>query len=62
MNSPRQFTIVLRAERGVDAVRVLRALLKIAGRRFGLKCLSCAPADEIRHPPGEAGHEGLAKP
>jgi len=34
------FTLILRAERGVDAIRALRALLKVTLRRYGLKCLS----------------------
>jgi hypothetical protein len=34
------FIIALRAERGVDAIRALRAALKILGRRFGLRAIS----------------------
>jgi hypothetical protein len=44
--TPRQFTITLRAEPGVqDPVRELKALLKVALRQHGLKCLLCAPED-----------------
>ena len=42
--SPRQFTVTLRAPVGtVDAERRLAAVLKIALRRFGFRCLLCAP-------------------
>jgi hypothetical protein len=34
------FTIQFRAERGVDPVRALRALLKASLRQFGLRCIS----------------------
>jgi hypothetical protein len=34
------FVVRLRAERGVDAIRALRALLKVALRRFGLRAVS----------------------
>jgi hypothetical protein len=34
------FLVRLRALPGVDAVRALRAALKVLLRRFGLKCLS----------------------
>jgi hypothetical protein len=34
------FVIRLRPEKGVDPVRALRALLKVALRRFGLRAVS----------------------
>jgi len=34
------FTLELRPEPGVDPVLALRALLKIALRRFGLRCVA----------------------
>jgi hypothetical protein len=34
------FTVTLRAEPGVDPVRALRALLKIALRKFGLRAIA----------------------
>jgi hypothetical protein len=37
------FTLTFRPEPGVDGARALRALLKIALRRLGLKCVA---ADE----------------
>jgi hypothetical protein len=37
------YKLVLRPERGVDAERALRRLLKIALRTFGLKCISVEP-------------------
>jgi hypothetical protein len=33
------YTIAFRPEPGVDAIRALRAILKIALRRFGMKAL-----------------------
>jgi hypothetical protein len=33
------FVLRLQAQRGVDPVRSLRALLKVALRRFGLRCV-----------------------
>jgi hypothetical protein len=33
------FVIRLRAEKGVDALRALRAALKVLGRRFGLRAV-----------------------
>jgi len=37
---PRQiFLIHLRAEEGIDALRALRAALKMLGRRFGLRAV-----------------------
>jgi hypothetical protein len=35
---PRAFLLRLEAKRGVDPIRALRALLKLALRRFGLRC------------------------
>jgi hypothetical protein len=34
------FTLVLRAEPNIDAIRALRALLKVALRRFGLRVIA----------------------
>jgi hypothetical protein len=34
------FTVVLRAEPGVNPVLALRAALKLALRKFGLRCVS----------------------
>jgi hypothetical protein len=34
------FTLELRPEPGVDPVLALRALLKVALRRFGLRCVA----------------------
>jgi hypothetical protein len=39
------FIMTLRSEPGVDGIRMLRALLKLAWRRFGLRCIA---AREIR--------------
>jgi hypothetical protein len=41
------YILTLRAEPGVDDTRALRALLKAALRRYGLRCLSIdrAPPD-----------------
>jgi hypothetical protein len=41
---PRTFTLTLRVLPGVDGTRALRALLKTALRKFGLRCVS---AEEI---------------
>jgi hypothetical protein len=35
---PRVFVLRLTPKRGVDPIRALRALLKLALRRFGLRC------------------------
>jgi hypothetical protein len=35
------FVLRLRPEPGVDPIRSLRGLLKVALRRFRLRCLSC---------------------
>ena len=41
---PRQFSIVLRADKGVtDAERRLAMVLRYALRAHGLRCLLCAP-------------------
>ena len=37
--APRQITLTLRPEPGVNSTRALRGLLKIALRTFGLRCL-----------------------
>jgi hypothetical protein len=43
------YLLVLRAEKGVlDPVRALRALLKTALRRFGLRCISADEEGERR--------------
>jgi hypothetical protein len=36
------FTLVLRPEPHVDAIRAVRGALKVLRRRFGLKCISIA--------------------
>jgi hypothetical protein len=41
------FVLRLRAEPGVDAIRALRALLKVALRRHGLRCTSIKQ-EEVR--------------
>jgi hypothetical protein len=44
MTEPRQFSLVLRAAPGVaDPARELRALLKVALRRHGFRCLLLTP-------------------
>jgi hypothetical protein len=35
------YELHLRPEPGVDAVRALRGVLKVALRQFGMKCTSC---------------------
>jgi hypothetical protein len=35
------YELHLRPEPGVDAIRALRALLKVALRQFGMKCIGC---------------------
>jgi hypothetical protein len=45
MNTPSKperptFTVTLRAEPGVNPILALRSLLKIALRRFGLRCVA----------------------
>jgi len=34
------FTLTFRAEPGIDAIKAVRALLKSALRRYGMRCLS----------------------
>jgi hypothetical protein len=41
-------TLQLTALPNVDAIRALRALLKTALRRFGLRCTSIKQDDEVR--------------
>jgi hypothetical protein len=38
------YELHLRPEPGVDATSALRGLLKIALRRFGMKCINCEEA------------------
>src|SRR6516164_2226484 len=40
------FTLLVRAEPGVDEIRALRAWLKIGLRTFGLRCVGITPKDE----------------
>jgi hypothetical protein len=40
------FTIRVRPQPGVDAIRALRALLKVALRRFGLKAIEVRQSDK----------------
>ncbi|PWT93558.1 MAG: hypothetical protein C5B56_00545 [Proteobacteria bacterium] len=42
----RTFVLELRPEPGVDPILALRALLKVALRRFGLKCVSAHESNE----------------
>lgn len=44
------FLLRLRPEPGVDAIRALRALLKAALRRFGLRAIH---AEELKHHSGD---------
>jgi hypothetical protein len=43
---PRAFLLRLEPKRGVDPIRALRALLKLALRKFGLRCIA---AEEVRN-------------
>jgi len=40
------YLLVVRAENGVDAIRVLRAWLKIGLRSFGLRCVEITPKEK----------------
>jgi hypothetical protein len=50
------YELHLRPEPGVDAILALRALLKVALRQFGMKCIGC---EEIpvsgNKPPDDSG-------
>jgi hypothetical protein len=48
MTRPRTFVLTLVAGPGVDPIRALKQLLKLALRRCGLRCLS---VEEIAEPP-----------
>lgn len=50
--TPIRFVVTLEARPGTDADKGLRALLKVALRRFGLKCVA------LREAPAEAGNIG----
>jgi hypothetical protein len=52
------FVLRLRPEPGADAIRGLRGLLKVARRRFGLRCISC---DEEFPATQELTAEGFGK-
>jgi hypothetical protein len=45
------FVLHLKARRGVDAVRALRAALKVIGRRFGLRAAKVDYANGETTPP-----------
>jgi hypothetical protein len=38
--APNTFVIRVRAKRGVDPIRALRGMLKVLGRRFGLRAVT----------------------
>lgn len=44
------FVLCLRPEPRVDGVRALRGLLKVALRKYGLRCVSLNPAKEVSVP------------
>lgn len=46
MTSPARFTITFAAHDDADCYRALRWLLKVALRRFGLRCVEIRPAAE----------------
>ena len=53
-DDPRQtdFIVQLRSQGSVDAIYAMKQLLKIASRRFGLRCISVTevkPADGTAH-------------
>ena len=50
------FVLRLEAKPGTDPIRALRSLLKIAGRRFELKCVD---AYEIPQPERTRAHENV---
>jgi hypothetical protein len=58
------FVLKLRPEPGVDPILALRALLKVALRRFGLRCTSASQANikerTVRRDPTDAKTRGLA--
>jgi hypothetical protein len=48
MGSRPLYTVTFRAESGVDGLRAVRALLKIALRTFGLRCVRIAEEADIK--------------
>jgi hypothetical protein len=44
------YVLQLRPEPGVDPVRALRAVLKVALRRYGLRCVSAHKNTEVQQP------------
>jgi hypothetical protein len=51
------YALRLRPEPGVDATSALRGLLKVALRRFGMKCVSCEEVSRSNGdtPPDDSG-------
>jgi hypothetical protein len=51
------YELHLRPEPGVDATSALRALLKVALRRFGMKCIGCEEVSRRsgNTPPDDSG-------
>ena len=60
--APATFVIEFRAAPGVDAIKSIRALLKFAGRRLGLRCVSAreSSSEENGHEEEEITHSGNA--
>jgi hypothetical protein len=52
---PRVFVLRLAAKPGVDPIRALRSLLKLALRRFGLRCVG---VEELAEQPSVKSPEG----
>jgi hypothetical protein len=48
------YELHLRREPGVDAVRALRGVLKVALRQFGMKCVSCEKIPSSGNNPPDA--------
>ena len=49
------FLLTLRPEPGTDSIRALRGLLKIALRRFGLRCIAVRELPIVAAPMNEHG-------
>ena len=52
MHRPAAFIVTLVAQPGVDGVRSLRAFLKVALRRFGLRAVDVRELHDEPQPPG----------
>jgi hypothetical protein len=50
------FTLVVRAEPGVDPERALRRLLKAMLRAFGLRVVQCRPTQQEEHQNDQPSH------